>query len=325
MKFVSMLAVAGAIAPAIARPANQPRETCTNPEKRAEWRQLSPADQQSYIKAVLCLKTKPSKMGLKTPLYDDFPNVHFKLNQYIHGSAPFLPWHRYFVHVYNKNLRECGYEGPGTYWDWTQDTAGLRLSAVMSAETGFGGNGNPAKTEKHPDGGADLKCVTEGPFAGLRPEYLAVTPKTMAEGGHCMFRDLPEVSEPAAFDQMKGSISPEYIAELQAYQNFTTYHTALEGGPHGVIHASLGGEMNPTTSPNDPLFFLHHGMVDFLWWQWQEKNSARLTDYNGVASHVGEDKAREVALDDILAMNGIEKDVTVRDVMDTRGSLCYTY
>lgn len=220
----------------------------------------------------------------------------------------------------------------------------------MSAETGFGGNGNPAKTEKHPDGGADLKCVTEGPFAGLRPEYLAVTPKTMAEGGHCMFRDLPEVSEPAAFDQMKGSISPEYIAELQAYQNFTTYHTALEGGPHGVIHASLGGEMNPTTSPNgsytlsfhsslvavsyvltnnycnqDPLFFLHHGMVDFLWWQWQEKNSARLTDYNGVASHVGEDKAREVALDDILAMNGIEKDVTVRNVMDTRGSLCYTY
>jgi len=75
----------------------------------------------------------------------------------------------------------------------------------------------------------------------------------------------------------------------------------------------------------EPLFFLHHGMIDRLWWQWQEKDAARIEDYNGLASHVNEDKDREVSLDDWLVMNGIEKDVTVRDVMDTRGSLCYTY
>jgi hypothetical protein len=33
----------------------------------------------------------------------------------VHGGAPFLPWHRYFVQVYNNALSECGYDGPGTY------------------------------------------------------------------------------------------------------------------------------------------------------------------------------------------------------------------
>lgn len=33
----------------------------------------------------------------------------------VHGGSPFLPWHRYFTHVYFNTLKEeCGYEGPGT-------------------------------------------------------------------------------------------------------------------------------------------------------------------------------------------------------------------
>ncbi|KAK7968824.1 hypothetical protein PG988_007897 [Apiospora saccharicola] len=328
MKFLSMLVAAGAVAPAIALPAVEPRAaTCTNPAKKVEWRQLSAEDQQSYTKAVLCLKTKPSKMGLETSLYDDFPNVHFRYSTYIHGGAPFLPWHRYFVHVYLNALRECGYQGPGTYWDWTQDTAGLSLSAVMSPETGFGGDGNKDQTELSPDGAKQLPCVTEGPFAGLRPEYLAISPKEMLGGGHCMFRELAEhSSRPQDFVTMAAIFGPEGVAEVQASPDFAMYHNALEGGPHGVIHASLGGEMNPTTSPNEPLFFLHHGQIDHLYWQWQQANASRLEDYNGVASHLGEDKGREVTLDDILPMNGLGPDLTVREVMDTvHGELCYTY
>ncbi|KAK7941449.1 uncharacterized protein PG986_013836 [Apiospora aurea] len=289
MKFLSMLMAAGAVAPAIALPAVQPRETtCTHPAKRVEWRQLSAADQQSYIKAVLCLKTKPSKMGLNTSLYDDFPNVHFNYNIYIHGSAPFLPWHRYFTHVYFNALRECGYEGPGTYWDWTQDTAGLRHSAIMSpTAAGFGGDGNPDKTELSPDGESRLHCVTDGPFAGLRPEYLGITPKDMVGGGHCMFRDLPEVSEPQAFATMAGTFGPEGVAQVQASADFA---------------------------------------IDHLWWQWQQKNASRLEDYNGKASHLHEAEAREVSLDDVVPMNGLAKDITVREIMDTvHGELCYTY
>lgn len=29
----------------------------------------------------------------------------------VHSVASFLPWHRYFVNVYEGALKECGYEG----------------------------------------------------------------------------------------------------------------------------------------------------------------------------------------------------------------------
>lgn len=81
MKFTSILALAGAITPAIAAPAKSDK-TCSNPAKRIEWRELDAADQQGYIDAVLCLKTRPSRMGLKSSLYDDFPHLHFQLNSW---------------------------------------------------------------------------------------------------------------------------------------------------------------------------------------------------------------------------------------------------
>lgn len=53
---------------------------CTTPVKRAEWRTLSKEHQRQYTDAVLCLKTKPSGLGLNTTRYDDFPYVHTKLD-----------------------------------------------------------------------------------------------------------------------------------------------------------------------------------------------------------------------------------------------------
>lgn len=56
------------------------KTSCNNPETRVEWRNLSADQQQSYLDAVLCLKKKPSSIGLDTSLYDDFPYVHSTLN-----------------------------------------------------------------------------------------------------------------------------------------------------------------------------------------------------------------------------------------------------
>jgi hypothetical protein len=61
---------------------NNNKSKCTAPVKRVEWRQMRPADQQSYLDSVLCLKTKPSRIGLNSStLYDDFAYVHFNLSK----------------------------------------------------------------------------------------------------------------------------------------------------------------------------------------------------------------------------------------------------
>ena len=53
-----------------------------------------------------------------------------------------------------------------------------------------------------------------------------------------------------------------------------TFRNVLEGwwrGPrlHNVVHVWVGGSMGPGTSPNDPVFFLHHCNIDRLWSDWQ--------------------------------------------------------
>ncbi|KAL8393739.1 hypothetical protein RB595_003471 [Gaeumannomyces hyphopodioides] len=364
MKFLSVLAAAGAISPVVAMPAVKPRAGCTNPVKRVEWRQLSAADQQGYFEAVKCLKTKPSRIRLPSPLYDDFPYVHQKLNNFIHGGPSFLPWHRYFTHVYFSALAECGYQGPGTYWDWSLDYEGLRHSPVMSADRGFGGDGSSTRTETGPDGRATLKCVDDGPFSQLRPEYLAANPRDPpAAGGR---RPLP-VPQPARglgarrlrdhgrdnqAGQNRGAAAggqldllplgarggpawrhtrlarrgnePDHVAQWSVLCAPPVNPTTTTTTKGRVCMCVLRGDTN--TKPIEPLFFLHHGQIDHLFWQWQQQNSSRLTEYGGTAVHYNETGRREATLDDLLVMDGLAADVKVRDIMDTvHGDLCYTY
>ena len=48
----------------------------------------------------------------------------------------------------------------------------------------------------------------------------------------------------------------------------TSFRKTFEG-LHGNIHIWVGGSMFPMTSPNDPIFFLHHCYVDRVWDRWQ--------------------------------------------------------
>ena len=75
-----LLALAGFCAALVLPRAAGDQGPCDNPVQRVEWRDLSSAEQQSYIDGVLCLKTKPSRLGLNTTLFDDFAYVHHNLN-----------------------------------------------------------------------------------------------------------------------------------------------------------------------------------------------------------------------------------------------------
>ena len=51
----------------------------------------------------------------------------------------------------------------------------------------------------------------------------------------------------------------------------TTYDefSALINGIHGAVHIWVGGTMSDASvSPADPVFWLHHGNLDRLWWDW---------------------------------------------------------
>jgi hypothetical protein len=54
-----------------------------------------------------------------------------------------------------------------------------------------------------------------------------------------------------------------------AGKSFSSFSTHLEHSYHGAVHNGIGGDMgNILQSPWDPLFWMHHSAVDYLWHLW---------------------------------------------------------
>jgi tyrosinase len=101
---------------------------------------------------------------------------------------------------------------------------------------------------------------------------------------------------------------------------------------------------DPTYSPGDPIFYLHHSYLDKLWWEWQKADyTTRLTDMGGpnipsgtrpgspnyppvaVTDYFG-DNGNVTTLNHVLWMSGLEVNVTIADVMNLNGpTICYEY
>lgn len=102
-----------------------------------------------------------------------------------------------------------------------------------------------------------------------------------------------------------------------------------------------------TRSPADPLFYLHHTYLDYLWWQWQSVDlSTRLTDMTGqnvptdtsllidddfvfpiaTLEENNGDSGNETTLNHTLWMAGLVPNATIAEVMDLGGDLiCAEY
>ncbi|RYP05075.1 hypothetical protein DL765_009954 [Monosporascus sp. GIB2] len=225
----------------------QDARTCTAPEKRLEWRQMTVENKKQYIESVQCLKTKPSKLG------DD-----------VSGSA---------------------------IWD---------------PETGFGGNGVPHETEKD-KWKQPRNCVPDGPFKDLRLEYLGLDMEN-----HCLARNFNNgTSFPG--DMFSPSYTKEAVENVMALTTYPDFRYDLEGTPHGAIHSAVGGDLSPPTSPNDPIFFLHHVQIDRLWYLWQQANpEVRNTDFGGPITRAS--TAPDTTLEDLMPFFNLTADIKVSEI-----------
>lgn len=119
-------------------------------------------------------------------------------------------------------------------------------------------------------------------------------------------------------DQVTSALSKTpYAAGPDTWTNF------CEGMLHDPVHRWVGGNMGLTTSPNDPVFFLHHCYLDLLWERWKRQHPT-LDSYLPQAGWPGLD------LDSQLVFHAADKSApwtqtwTVRDVLTTE-ALDYTY
>ena len=54
---------------------------------------------------------------------------------------------------------------------------------------------------------------------------------------------------------------------------------------HNLVHHWVGGNMLRMTSPNDPVFFMHHDAIDRMWSIWQRKVAASGTPFYQQSRH----------------------------------------
>ncbi|KAF2435605.1 Di-copper centre-containing protein [Tothia fuscella] len=333
--------------------------TCTNPRIRRSWNVLSKEEKLQYTAAVKCLFETRAQGTAYFPAaqtrFDDFASLH--INQTsprdaknitgnggftgpgIHLNSVFLPWHRYFMWIYENTLRdECGYKAAHPYWDWSVDTSeygsSLPKSQLFDSVYGFGGGGK-AKAPRENLGSTPghkvsvLNCVDDGPFAGLNitfgpgPNLDQPTPRCLNRGFNVSLFD-------ASAQWQKNA-----VPLLQETDYFTFTHkmsyplTGAPFGVHGAGHFGVGGEMiNLWSSANDPMFFMHHAQVDHMWSMWQGMSEANAKAFNGPISPNGTGLS---TLDSPLYMTPfLAPDLPVKAVMDTEnkdgsGILCYKY
>ncbi|TPX11369.1 uncharacterized protein E0L32_001187 [Thyridium curvatum] len=330
-------------------------KTCTKDKLmvRKEWGDVSAADRKAYIAAMLCLLDKPSKLdhtkypGAKSR-YDDFVAVHMNQTLYIHGTGSFLSWHRYYTWAFEYALRnECGYTGTQPYWDWGRWAQDPETSPIFDgSDTSLSGNGEKVQHQGQffAPAGNGGGCVKTGPFKNmtvyLGPVSPAVNPapprnpRTDGFGANprCLRRDISNylTSRYGRTEDIVALITRS--ANIGTFQN-TMQNTSPTGGMgvHGVGHFTIAGDPGGDfyTSPNDPAFWVHHGMIDRTWTIWQTQDLAnRMQVIQGGTSMMGF-SAKQQSLDDVVDLGVVApegKKYAIKDLVSiVDGPFCYAY
>jgi tyrosinase len=293
------------------------------PRVRKNILNMTQGERNLFIQAILTLKNKTNNITFNSP-YDDFVKVHMDSMEYGHSHDQYwsahqnalLPWHRLYIYHFESLLRaQPGFETVTVpYWNWTETA---KEDILPFTEDFMGGAGD---AEGWGDG---LKTwVSKGEFAYNegRGKWRTVTqPSFIGEPEPALARHPAE----NLFD--KNLVEPHILEEIQTIEKFVInapigsgFSIQLNNKLHNQIHNEVGGDMATEASPNDPIFWLHHCMLDKVWADWQESHP-NTPDYevdNGDHPFFP-DSPLQPWLDDI------KRHITINDLLDYKR--LYTY
>lgn len=269
------------------------------------------------------------------------------LNTKIHYTGHFFPWHRWYINAYETVLREkCGFQSVLPYWNWSMDATDFQGSDFWKDPdpvSGLGGWGDPTKDFAVQDGGLAGLPLSYPSYHVLRRNFT-LKPYSNAP--------RPWVTDPDWYGNNSFTIG-EVAKMINGFTgDFVGLQTELAKfqGSHNSLHFIVGGDLGgtcpagappdcvpgPTFSVNDPIFFLHHAMVDKIWWDWQNRDRANFWQFSGGTVSVLDDYPQfqkyptgappMMSLNSTIMTDGMFPEITVYDVMNTTaGYLCYVY
>lgn len=278
---------------------NSDRSSESSPSKcrrilvRREVRRLDPTQKNSLFQTLKKLNSAPHPNT-----YDNFARQHNENNKIIHSAPVFLIWHRMFLRRFEQELQKIDPSVALAYWDWTKDSNAPEKSRIFSNDY-FGGDSQG--------------CVKSGSFADWKVHY----PQP-----HCLTRRWNKglsANDTSSSNgtPVLGKFVSSYVMDaiIDQSKTFEKFRLQIENVPHSYPHTWIGGDMTTMHSPNDPIFYFHHGFIDKLFDEWQQEDGARYVSYSGR----NKDGSTATLDDPLTTLNA-----RVREAMNVR-SLCYTY
>ena len=187
--------------------------------------------------------------------YDQYVALHkaqFDGGGPAHQGPAFLPWHREYLARFEQELQAIDADVSLPYWDWTTQRG--TGAALWTADL-LGGDGT----------GPD-DTVTSGPFAFSTGRWTLTVTSPPLDPGPALRRSLGGGTLPTS-GQLNAALSRT---------PYDSFRLQLEGIVHGVPHIWVGRTMATGSSPNDPVFWMHHAMVDRQWARWQRQHPDQL-------------------------------------------------
>ncbi|KAJ3105133.1 hypothetical protein HDU97_008415 [Phlyctochytrium planicorne] len=244
---------------------------CTTPRVRKDFRDLTSEEQSDFFRALNHLHKIPSVVGRRNR-YHDYVAIHGAGARFFHGSPYFLPWHRYFIAVIERDLQtylqNSTFAFP--YWAWGSDatTWQLKETGILTPER-FGTTGQSS----------DAYCVRDGFMNNTW------TP-TDAE---CLKRGYDSVKGRASAyteDYMLAAVMVNPQGQ-KPYTSYNEFRTMVESAPHNSFHMLIAGNGGraqmgkPAVSVNDPIFWMHHNNIDRYWQAFQIANPSLAGSFDG--------------------------------------------
>jgi len=186
----------------------------------------------AYKSAITAMKALPSSDPRNWTNQARIHNDHCP-----HGNWLFLPWHRAYLLYFERICRQLSGMADFAlpYWNWS-------LTPSVPAPFWGGGSSNPLFDS--------TRIATATSVASSTNVGATVLSSILAETNFETFGSYSiGASEP-----QRPTIPPKY--------------GRLEGTPHNYIHGFVGGDMGAFMSPLDPIFWLHHNMIERCWVQW---------------------------------------------------------
>ena len=291
---------------------------------------LSNAERDAFLNAVLELK-KTVLTGHTLNIYDEFVAIHLGVTSLrngpaafidgAHGGPAFLPWHREYILRYEQALQNVDPNVSLPYWNWGYGSASETNTLFQDNFMGPAGSG-----------GASSFDVMSG--------YFALNPNAFNPNGWQIHASLRPSSLGSTLQRLS-TLNPSGLPDSTTLDNvlgqtiYSDFRPDLES-PHGSVHVWVGRNMMAMTSPNDPIFFMHHANVDRLWAIWQQTHPGA-ANYNpggtgGVGHKIddqmwpwdGGQSAPNATLNSLLPSFPSSDIRTPRDVLD-HTALGYTY